>query len=292
MALPTPPLRPYYFHDTEGNFGDDLNTWLLPKLLPGVLDIDHPAHVGSNDNSDHPLFVGIGTILDYRIPATPQKVVFSTGTGYNAPPEIDDTWTFLAVRGPLTAERLGLDASTAMTDGGALLRTLNFDVPDKTYPVSYVPHCYSTEITDWEAICDRAGIHYIHPRWSVEKVIDEIQRSEVVISEAMHGAILSDTLRVPWIPVRFHGHINRFKWTDWCASLGLAYEPEEMSFHLGSASTHWQKAREYVKSTLAVRFLKGVLQKDPMLSETATLDARVEDLDRALTPLRDGVLHP
>ena len=275
MVLPALPLRPYYFHDTGGNFGDDLNTWLLPKLLPGVLDVDHPAHVGFNDDSDRPLFVGIGTILDHRIPAKPHKVVFSTGTGYNAPPEVDDTWTFLAVRGPLTAERLGLDASKAMTDGGALLRTLDFDVPDKTYPVSYVPHCYSTEITDW----------------SVERVIDEIQRSEVVISEAMHGAILSDTLRVPWIPVRFHGHINRFKWTDWCASVGLDYAPEEMSFHLGSASTPWQRAREYVKSTLAVRFLKRVAQKDPVLSETATLDARVEDLDRALAPLRDGVLQ-
>lgn len=36
----------------------------------------------------------------------------------------------------------------------------------------------------------------------------------------MHGAIVADAYRIPWIGVDMYG-INKFKWQDWMLSLGL-----------------------------------------------------------------------
>jgi succinoglycan biosynthesis protein ExoV len=33
-------MKLFYFKDPAGNFGDDLNLWLWPKVLPGILDED------------------------------------------------------------------------------------------------------------------------------------------------------------------------------------------------------------------------------------------------------------
>jgi succinoglycan biosynthesis protein ExoV len=46
-----------------------------------------------------------------------------------------------------------------------------------------------------------------------------------VVTEAMHGAIVADTLRIPWIPVVCSPEIATFKWRDWTASLDLPYRP-------------------------------------------------------------------
>ena len=38
----------------------------------------------------------------------------------------------------------------------------------------------------------------------------------------MHGVILADTLRVPWIPIQPKVEIHRNKWFDWAESMDLS----------------------------------------------------------------------
>ena len=90
--------RLYYFKGAKPNFGDELNPWLWPRLLPDLLD----------DNDDE-LFLGIGTILNDGVPAPPRKIVFGSGFGYGLPPHVDSAkWNIYCVRGPLTANALGV----------------------------------------------------------------------------------------------------------------------------------------------------------------------------------------
>jgi succinoglycan biosynthesis protein ExoV len=78
---------------------------------------------------------------------------------------------------------------------------------------------------DWQGLCDRAGVHNISPTGKLEDVLEELLASELIIAEAMHGAIIADAFRIPWMPVRYGYRSFFFKWHDWCQSIGLRYEP-------------------------------------------------------------------
>jgi succinoglycan biosynthesis protein ExoV len=217
-------MRFYQHAIAGGNFGDDLNGWLWPRLLGNLLD-----------DRDDELWVGIGTVLHADwIPAAPRKIVCGSGCGYGPLPSIDDRWRFLAVRGLLTAQRLGLPPSAAITDAAALVPRLYRPKPLSARRPAFIPHHANLRIGRWDRACAAAGIDLIDPRDPVEQVLDALAGAEVVIAEAMHGAILADAYRVPWIPVSSGRNVLDFKWQDWCGSLGLTYAPATIP-DLGSA---------------------------------------------------------
>lgn len=201
-------MKLYYFKDREGNFGDDLNPWLWQQLFGDVFD-----------DADDELFVGVGTLLNHRIPQAPAITVFGSGHGYGELPNINNNWTFYAVRGPLTAKSLGLPAELAITDPASLSPQFHQAAVAKQHNISFMPHCESARLGDWEKVCQLAGVHYIDPRKPFLQVFDAIRQSEVLLTEAMHGAILADSFRVPWVPVKAYPHISEYKWQDWLMSV-------------------------------------------------------------------------
>ncbi|EIM02191.1 polysaccharide pyruvyl transferase [Rhodanobacter thiooxydans] len=212
-------MKLYYYIDRRGNFGDDLNPWLWPKLIPNVINDD-----------DSEIFVGIGTLLNNNIPEGPNKIVFGSGAGYgSALPTVDEKWKFYCVRGPLTAARLGLPGEYAVTDPAALVSTVFRADDSKRSGIAFIPHHLSAWNLDWERVCRDVGIRYIDPRKDVDTVLGEIARSSAIIAEAMHGAILADSFRIPWMPVVLYDHILQPKWLDWAGSLALKYSPVRLN---------------------------------------------------------------
>ncbi|AFY81284.1 polysaccharide pyruvyl transferase family protein [Oscillatoria acuminata] len=219
-------MKLYYCKYPEGrqNFGDALNVWLWEQLLDGILD-DDPSSV----------FVGIGTLLNDALPTrtsnAKQRIIFSTGAGYEKQAlSLDESYHIYCLRGPISAQILGVDPGLAITDGALLLRkVIDLNPLPKKYKFSYMPH-YDFAGDGWQNACDQQGFGYISPAWDLTQVITSIRETEVLICEAMHGAIVADALRVPWIPAKTHPAILALKWQDWCASVGLEYHPQALGY--------------------------------------------------------------
>ena len=143
------------------------------------------------------------------------------GAVYTAVPAIDESWRFYFVRGRLTAAALGLDADLGVGDAAILVRSCVSLTARKVHPISFMPHWESAADGQWAEVSRAAGLHYIDPCDTVENVLTQIQESEVLVAEAMHGAIVADALRVPWIAVRPIQPPNRAKWHDWASALDL-----------------------------------------------------------------------
>lgn len=208
-------MKLYYFQDPKGNFGDDLNPWLWDSLLPEFFDAD-----------DTRLFVGIGTLLNHRLPAKAELHIVGSGFGYGSVPRIDKRFIFHAVRGYETARVLNLDAKLVITDPAVLLSSMTLPHAAKAGSATgFIPHCQSSRNFDWESVCREAGLKYISAEWSVDKVLEEMRTCKTMVCEAMHGAIAADALRIPWIPVFCYDYIATFKWKDWLSTVNLPYEP-------------------------------------------------------------------
>lgn len=213
-------MRIVYYKDSVGNFGDDLNELIWPRLLPEDVRA-----------APDTVLVGIGSLLDearFRDVATVGKRVFVLGSGaaYGALPPGWDGWDYLAVRGRLTARLVGRPEA-AITDSAALLARLPDLVPQaaRKTEILFMPHHRTLVNSRWQDVAERAGLVFVDPQWAPDRILAHYGRARLVVTEAMHGAIVADTLRIPWVPVIISPEVSVFKWRDWASSLDLPFNP-------------------------------------------------------------------
>jgi hypothetical protein len=293
-------MKMYFYRGRRPNFGDELNVWLWPRLLPGFFDDD-----------ERELFIGIGSTLYDFLPSESHKIVFGAGYGgYTTVPAIDDRWRFYFVRGRLTAAALGLDADLGVGDAAILVRSCVVRPARKVHRISFMPHWESAADGEWAKATPAAGLHYIDPCDTVENVLMQIQESEVLVAEAMHGAIVADALRVPWISVRPIQPPNRAKWHDWASALDvpLRWSCVSPSNALELAMSLTGRRKRYAArirargqrlravgsgafKELAARSLARAASQEPSLSSDAAIDRAhtrmLEALDRLKTDFAD-----
>lgn len=256
-------MKLFYWSATR-NFGDYLNPWLWERLAPGCFDGD-PLTV----------FLGIGTILNQKhgFERYPQKVVMGSGVGYGPLIEPDPSWRFYCVRGPRSAQALALSADLAVTDPGMLVRRFI----SRRYPAhkfGFMPH-FHHNLDAWRCICRDIGIAYVNPQQEVDSVLNEMLDCEVLLTEAMHGAIIADALGTPWVPVRIDQRILDFKWIDWCESVGLTYQPHALPrlFELPEDNDFVLRQHTRVTRFIARRAMRRLIrQAKPVLSDRKRLD--------------------
>lgn len=212
----------FYFRHPAGNFGDDLNAWIWDALLPGW-----------KSWSSRTTLIGVGTILNTELPLPEgRKLVVGSGTGYGQLPDVSDSaeWDIRALRGPLSARSLGLPPDTGIVDPAMMLPRLpGFAGIARTGETPlFIPHLSGAHRHDWPAVCRRAGLRHVSPCEEARRVITEIARAPLVLAESMHAAIIADAFRTPWVAVSVSNLINRDKWADWAASLGINLEIHDL----------------------------------------------------------------
>ncbi|NJL19693.1 MAG: polysaccharide pyruvyl transferase family protein [Leptolyngbyaceae cyanobacterium SM1_3_5] len=295
-------MKLHFFRKSTPNFGDELNPWLWNQLIPDVFD-----------DQETTAFLGIGTLLnDYaniRVRNARQVVVFSTGVGYSKGlPAVDESWKIYCVRGPLSAQKLGLPESLAVADGALLTRRVFQSKCSKVHRFSYMPHFSQSILAEkkWRSVCQALGFGYIDARWPVDQVLRAIDQTEVLLAEAMHGAILADALRVPWIPVHSTPSILPFKWWDWCASIQVEYQPQQIpalqdlstkdiyqTFNKdikGGCKTVFHAASNLIQQKYATRRLDEIAKTiRPTLSKEKQLEHLTVELETRLQQFKEDV---
>ena len=201
------------------NFGDDLNPWLWHKLLGEEL----------LSRDDGIYLVGIGTLLtskrlEVQLMEAKEVIIFSSGTWDDCAPALPENCKVYGVRGPRTAERLGLSKDKVIGDGAYLLRKVTLPDAKPTDDIGFMPHHRSEQYIDWQAICDQLDIKFISAIQPVDECLAQLRSCRRLITEAMHGAIVADAMRVPWTPVKFSPLFREDKWYDFAESMQLTLE--------------------------------------------------------------------
>lgn len=258
------------------NFGDDVNPFLLEKLFCRSI-IDSP----------HVCIMGIGSILNDRNVAAlkgfERKIVFSSGAGYESlENRLDASWQVACVRGPRTAELMAIGTDKAVCDGAVLLSEFHDVVPaSRRQGVAFVPHVHTARAIGrgLKEICSNLSLDYVTPELPHDDFVQAVSRAELVVTEAMHGAILADTMRTPWLCCHIMNH-NRFKWQDWCESVGVAYDPVWLGPRFSDRGlTSPARLPRVLVSALRRRRIEKRLQRllrqgAPQLSAEAVLDTK------------------
>jgi succinoglycan biosynthesis protein ExoV len=179
----------YQWRGAHRNFGDELNGLLWPELLPDFFD----------ENEDT-RFLGIGSILDDRHDPNVRKLVAGSGYGgYQPRIALDKTWIVHWVRGKQTARLLGLSPAIGIGDPASLVPLAGLSPMRENRDLGFMPHFESAIRGAWQEVSAVAGATLIDPRDDPLAVIAAIGKCRVLMSEALHGIIVADALRVPWI---------------------------------------------------------------------------------------------
>jgi hypothetical protein len=140
------------------------------------------------------------------------------------------------VRGPRTACQLGLPAAFGLGDQASLLplvhpttrhegRTCQIDAPgigtSKIGAVGFMPHFESLTRGALPAAATASGVTLIDLHGNPRTIISQIAGCRTLLSEALHGVIVADELRIPWVALAPVAPVHRAKCLDWADALDL-----------------------------------------------------------------------
>jgi len=263
----------YHSYASFNNFGDCLNELVWNTILPGIF---------SEGDSDI-AFIGFGTLLNGHLPKFRKTIIFGTGYGYGRAPRIDKSWHIYCVRGPITAKALNIPFELGIADSSILVRKLiNYSI-SKRHKVSLIPHVF--EMHEKPDVFNKAaqnlGWFCIDPRWSVDKILNEIASTELIVTSAMHGAIIADAFRVQWVPIKSNAGIPNIKWQDFFASMCIKFKFPRL-YRFSSVFNKIPNSTNIEAAYLSSRLNELVKAQLPFLSNDNLLNHKITQLEERI----------
>ncbi len=262
-----------YFESDIGNFGDDLNPWLWEKIF------------GSFNKYQDLDFIGIGSILDYRIFNDRKKVIFGSGIrslSFDKSKLINTEALF--VRGPISARQLD---TRFICDSAYCLGLIDKDIEKKKYKTSFIPYFRQWLNFNWTLFSALTGYHVINPTQHVSQVISEIKSSEKIITSAMHGAILADVYRVPWQRCKFSTQgfesqeTSILKWNDFQQAVSVKNDDFlALDFDINSKFRFKRYNNNFKIPQIAYKLRQSNYEFN--LSPDSVLDSKLNQLEEAV----------
>ncbi|MFQ4139769.1 polysaccharide pyruvyl transferase family protein [Nodosilinea sp. PGN35] len=198
------------------NFGDELSPVIIAKLTDQkVCFSDKPEKL-----------VSLGSILHL---ADSKDSVWGTGLlRENMIPRVKDISIF-SVRGPLTKSALvknGYNCPSVYGDPGLLVPYLWKNESSPKYKIGVIPHWSQIRHLKKDSF-DTKSINLIDVSNPWNKVIDDIQSCEIILSTSLHGLILADAYNIPraMFYIDTPPDSSWFKYEDYSASIDATLVP-------------------------------------------------------------------
>ncbi|WP_407358486.1 polysaccharide pyruvyl transferase family protein [Microbacterium sp. LTA6] len=180
-------IIPAFWWDGHPNFGDDLTPWLLPRY--GIVPLYREPRAAR--------LIGVGSLLEF-VPQDFTGAIWGSGL-MNDRRHLLPAASVLAVRGPLTAERIGLAEEPTFGDPGILVAR-HLPRPPSDGRIAVVPHGHHRPHPQLDRRVREAGeaavrVVNVHQRAAV--AVREIAASRAVITTSLHGLITADSYGIP-----------------------------------------------------------------------------------------------
>lgn len=181
------PVPTYWARDYR-NFGDRLTAWLLPHY--GIFPKFSPPSGAS--------LIGVGSVLS-NVPPDFAGTLWGSGLIRDEVHPLEHA-KVLAVRGQLTADRIGASGDPILGDPGLLVsRHVSRPSFPPNWKIGLVPHKIHQSNPVWNEIVRRypAEIRIIDVTKPPLSVARSILDCSSVISSSLHGVIVADSFNIP-----------------------------------------------------------------------------------------------
>ena len=203
-------IVPTFWWDGHPNFGDDLTPWLLPRY--GVVPLYSEPRQAR--------VIGVGSLLEFLAPEH-TGVVWGSGLMEDHVHRLPHV-TALAVRGPLTAERIGLTDEPAYGDPGILVAR-HLPRPRPSGRPVLVPHGHHRATPALARMIQQAGdaLRVVNVHQRAAPALRQIAAGSVVLTTSLHGLVTADAFGIPavWTTLEPALDGGDFKFRDYEAAV-------------------------------------------------------------------------
>ena len=201
------------FWHASRNFGDTLTPIVVAYLTGQDIQYAHRKSTGK--------LIAIGSVMTAL---RKNDVVWGTGSiraGHKGCIKQPDGSKFLAVRGPLTRELIDGDVPEIYGDPGILMPLIYDPAMEKRYAIGYMPHHIDREIL-LKKMKFGGEIKFIDIMQDWDKVIEEMNSCEMIVTSSLHGIVCSDAYGIPVRWEKYSDNVigGEFKFQDYFLGTG------------------------------------------------------------------------